>query len=70
MKAYGRITNRTFYNDWYGKVKNIPSAKLRNELLKKTDENDNVEVQLPVIKSRTTLKNLWRKQYCRNLFAD
>jgi len=61
MKPFGSITNRTFWNDWFGKIKNIPSAKLRNEISKKENPNQKTEVQLPIIKSRTTLKNNWKK---------
>ena len=63
MKPYGQITNRTFYNDRYGIVKNIPSTRLRNKMLKSGWKPENyVEVQLPIIKSRTTLKNEWKSQ--------
>jgi hypothetical protein len=61
MKPFGSITNRTFWNDWFGKIKNIPSTKVRNSEKKKYGENVKTEVQLPIIKSRTTLKNNWKK---------
>lgn len=61
MKPFGSITNRTFWNDWFGKIKNIPSPKVRNSEKKKYGENVKTEVQLPIIKSRTTLKNNWKK---------
>lgn len=62
MKPFGSITNRTFWNDWFGKIKNIPSSKLRNDISKKENPNQRTEVQLPIIKSRTTLKNQWKKE--------
>lgn len=71
MKPYGNITKRRFWGDsWYGKAKNIPSAKLRNKTLKLMNRNDSIETLLPTIKSRSTLKRLWRKQYCQNLFEN
>ncbi len=62
MKPYGSITNKTFWNDWWGKIKNIPSSKVRNNEKRNGDENQFTEVQLPTIKSRSTLKNIWKKE--------
>lgn len=63
MKPYGQITNRTFYNDRWGKVKTIPSSRVRNQMLKSGfNSSDMVEVQLPIIKSRTTLKRQWKNE--------
>lgn len=60
MKPYGQTTNRTSYNDC---VKTIPSSRVRNQLLKSGfNSSDMVEVQLPIIKSRTTLKQQWKDE--------
>ena len=57
MRIYTQTTSRTFYgNEWFGKVKNIPSSKIRNKMLRLYDKNDVVLVLLPTVKSRTTIK--------------
>lgn len=61
MKPYGSTTNRTFWNDWFGKIKNIPFARLRNSEKKKYHPNHRTEVQLPPIKTRSRLKQLWKR---------
>lgn len=63
MTPYGKILNGKSYNLWGGYVKNIPSAKVRNNLLKKGSSPDEfVEVHLPIIKSRSSEKREILKQ--------
>jgi hypothetical protein len=63
MKNYLRLTNKTFYNEFFGMVKNIPCQKSRNFYLKKHKPTDKIICDIPVIKTRTTIKNLIKKQF-------